>query len=73
MTSRMLLCKPCELKTLIVVLLFVLYLPLGCCLMSDEDCPEPMMRKFLALVKVEGIPEPNRYEEFAANWRSLKR
>ncbi len=40
--------------------------------MSDEDCPEPMMRKFLALVKVEGIPEPIRYEEFAANLEEFK-
>jgi hypothetical protein len=41
--------------------------------MIDEDCPEPVMPKFLALLKVESIQEPIRNEEYAANWRILKR
>jgi hypothetical protein len=40
--------------------------------MSDEDCPEPVKHKFLALVKVEGIPEPIRYEEYAYNLEEFK-
>jgi hypothetical protein len=41
--------------------------------MKDEDCFELKMRKFLALFKVEIIQEPIRNEEYAANWRILKR
>lgn len=40
--------------------------------MKDEECPTPIKRKLLALVIVEGVQEPMDYEEYAANWRSLK-
>ena len=40
--------------------------------MSDENCPDPIVRKFLALVKVEGIQEPLRYEEFATSLEEFK-
>ena len=37
-----------------------------------EECPEPIMPKFLALVKVESIQETIRYEEFAPNLEEFK-
>jgi hypothetical protein len=40
--------------------------------MKEEECPTPIKHKFLALVKVESIQEPIRYEEFAANLEEFK-
>jgi hypothetical protein len=40
--------------------------------MKDEECPEPIMHKFLALVKVESIQEPIRHEEYAPSLEEFK-
>ncbi len=40
--------------------------------MKEEECPDPIMHKFLALVKVESIQESNRYEEYAPNLEEFK-